>query len=284
MRAQLVVIAAWLCLAGCASTTGPTSFPADWGSIRSAPTSDGCPALAGLYGNQSAATYPVAPTPPWSLGDIFTRMGQGQGPASPGASNRTWPAIPGDAVSVSIEQQPEALKVTFANEQGDRTSLDFRRHRFDWAEERYDDLFNCYLAADEPRLGFMAQPESRGSASMIGVEGGGTLVMLLKAVDGSLIVQWRSESIVLWIGVVGSEIKVDSVWFRFPPLVRQVRSVAGPRRGGWRARLRRHATGIRASAAPRRHLRAAASGAECAGAPRSMPLPRRRPAPPGKAP
>jgi hypothetical protein len=136
------------------------------------------------------------------------------------ATKRVWPTIPVDVDSVSIEQQPKTLKVTFATSQGERISLDFRRYQFNWSESHYDDLYTCYLAADEPRLRFLAEPESHGSSSTISVEGGGTLVMLLKAVDDSLIVQWRSESIFFWIGVVGSSVKLDSVWFRFPPLGR----------------------------------------------------------------
>jgi hypothetical protein len=191
------------------------SYPADWASIKSTPTADGCPNLAGTYGNQSVATFPASLVDLPTLSDVFTRMVHGKTLLG---DKPTWPTIPADAVSMSIDQTPEALTLNFAAPAGDRTALAFRRYHFNWSEKVYDDLFQCYLAADEPRLRFFAEPESHGSASQIHVEGGGTLVILLKATDGSLIVQWRRESTLLWIGVVGSGFKLDSTWHRFPLL------------------------------------------------------------------
>jgi hypothetical protein len=202
-------------LGGCASATGPTSYPADWASIKSTPTADGCPNLAGSYGNQSMATFPGALVDPPTLSEVFTRMVQGKtllGDRPP------WPTIPADAASMSVEQTPEVLSLNFAAPGGERTTLAFRRYHFNWAEKVYADLFHCTLAADEPRLRFFAEPQSHGSASQLHVEGGGTLVILLKATDGSLIVQWRSEDFLLWLGVVGSHFKLDSTWHRYPQI------------------------------------------------------------------
>ncbi len=96
--------------------------------------------------------------------------------------------MPPDAVSVPIVQTPEILEVTFFGENGERTSLDFRRYHFKWSEERFDDLFTCYNRAEQaPRLRFLAEPESTDIAPFH-FEGGGTLVFLLKAEDDSLIV------------------------------------------------------------------------------------------------
>jgi hypothetical protein len=215
LRATIAAISIALVLGGCASATGPTSYPADWPSIKSTPTPDGCPDLAGTYSNQSIATFPGPLADPPKLSDVFTRMVQGRTLLG---EQPTWPPVPADSVSMSIEQTPEALRLTFTTPAGDRTSLAFRRYHFNWSEKVYGDLFQCYLASGEPRLRFLAEPESHGSASQIHVEGGGTLVILLKASDGSLIVQWRSERLLMWLGVVGSSFKLDSAWHRYPLL------------------------------------------------------------------
>jgi hypothetical protein len=217
VRAQIaaVPIALALALGACATATGPTPYPADWASIKSTPTADGCPNLAGNYGNQSVATVPSALVNPPTLSEVFTRLVQGKtvlGDKPP------WPTIPSDAVAMSIEQTPELLSLHFAAPAGERTTLAFRRYHFNWSEKVYGDLFHCTLAADEPRLRFFAEPQSHGSSSQIHVEGGGTLVFLMKATDGSLIVQWRSEDFLLWLGVLGSHFKFDSIWHRYPPI------------------------------------------------------------------
>lgn len=210
-------------VAGCASVTGPVSYPVEWASIKSSPTDNGCPKLADTYSNHGAAAFPEGIGEPPDLSDIFTRMGQGQGPMSPGATKRSWPTL-SDAVSVSFEQTPETLNLTFANASGDPTVLNFRRYHFRWSEERYDDQFTCYLSSGEPRLRFFVEPERHSLViPYLYVEGGGTLVFLLKAADGSLIVQWRAESI--GIGTfyfVGTNFHFNSIfnsiWYRYPLL------------------------------------------------------------------
>ncbi len=149
---------------------------------------------------------------------MFKRLGSGTGIMSPNANKRVWP-VPPDAISVSISQTPEILKVTFFGENGEQTSLNFRRYHFNWSEERYDDIFTCYNSDKEPRLRFMAEPESRATGiAPIYFKGFGTLVFLLKAEDDSLIVQWRSESIGISAVLIGSRISVNSIWWRYPLL------------------------------------------------------------------
>jgi hypothetical protein len=215
VRGVTAAITVGLVLGGCAAATGPVGYPADWASIKSTPTADGCPSLAGKYSNHSDATVPATTAAPPKLSDVFTRITHGVnigGPAQP------WQTLPDDPVSVAIALAPEALQVTFADAAGGSGSLAFRRYHFRWSEEHYADIFNCYLTASEPRLGFLSNPESHGGASPIGFGGGGTVVLLLKAVDGSLVVQWRRDSLSLWLGVVGSGVKLDSTWHRYPSL------------------------------------------------------------------
>jgi hypothetical protein len=150
------------------------------------------------------------------LSDVFARMTRG---ITIGGTPGPWQTLPHDPMSVSIAQTPESLRLTFVDAAGGSASLAFRRYHFSWSETRFGDIFNCYLTAGEPRMGFLANPEGHHSATPIGLEGGGTVVLLLKATDGSLVVQWRRDSALLWMGVVGSGVKVEGTWHRYPSLV-----------------------------------------------------------------
>ena len=212
----LLSIGAVLALSACASFTGPVSYPVSWAPIDSGLIADGCPRLEGTYSIRGIGTFPPELGEPPSLSTIFKRLGAGTGSTSPSATKRVWP-VPSDAISVSINQTPGILKVTFLTENGEKTSLNFRRYRFSWSEERYDDIFTCYNSNKKPRLRFLAEPSSHaGGIAPIYFEGGGTLVFLLRAEDDSLIVQWRSESIGISAFLIGSRTSVNSIWWRYP--------------------------------------------------------------------
>jgi hypothetical protein len=144
-------------------------------------------------------------------------MGRGSGPTSPRATNRFWPEA-GNIAWVKLDLTPETLSVSFVPAAGASTTLDFRRYHFSWSEERYDDLFTCYAADNGARLRFFAEPESHSALfANLYMEAGGTLVLLLKAADGSLVVQWRSESLAISSVLIGSHMRFNSVWWKYPP-------------------------------------------------------------------
>lgn len=197
-------------LVGCASATGPVAYPASWPPIDPSKTPDGCPPLSGTYANEPSGGFPEGTRP--SLTEVFARMASGRLPPK----GAPW-AVPPQASSVTFRLDPERLSVAFADTDAAEAPLAFRRYHFNWSEKRYDDLYTCY-PDDGPRLRFMAEPESHSLASPIYVEGGGTIVYLLKASDGGLIVQWRSESIAISAIVLGTHMKFQSVWWRYPPV------------------------------------------------------------------
>ena len=213
-----LLIVLLLTQAGCAVSSGRPPYPPEWASIKSVPTHDGCPNLQGTYSNQGSATFPPEAGAPPSLAEVFTRLAQGQGPTSPAAWKKLWPAIPLDAESLVIDRIPETMTVTFIAPDGNRTPLNFRRYRFRLTEDRVDDLFSCRTLYGEPILTLFASPESSSSVSPIVVGGGGTTVILLKSVDGSLVVNWRSDSATLTLFVLGSGYRVDNLWYRYPLL------------------------------------------------------------------
>jgi hypothetical protein len=220
MRIALVSISMGLALTqlGCATSSGNPPYPTEWASIKSAPTQEGCPDLQGTYTNQGTGTFPPDAGAAPSLAEIFTAMARSQSATGPAAWKRSWPTIPLDAALVSIEQTPETMNITFIDTTGRRTPLIFRRYRFRLAEDRVDDLFSCRTLYDEPTLRFFNEPLSHASTSIVAVGGGGTSVALLKSVDGSLVVNWRSDTLALTLFVLGSGYRVDNLWYRYSRL------------------------------------------------------------------
>ena len=203
---------------GCATSSGGPPYPNEWASIKSAPTQEGCPDLQGTYTNQGTATFPPEAGNPPSLAEIFTAMAHSKSATGPAAWKQSWPTIPRDAALVSIEQAPETMTITFIDSAGRRTPLSFRRYRFTLSEDRVDDIFSCRTLYDEPTLRFFNEPLSHASMSILVAGGGGTSVALLKSVDGSLVVNWRSDSMALTLFVLGSGYRVDNLWYRYSRL------------------------------------------------------------------
>lgn len=213
--AACLVVAVLPALGGCAATSGQPPYPKDWASIRSAPTRDGCPDLEGVYRNEVAASFPPQSGEPPSLADIFRAMANSESPSGPAAWKQTWPPIPRDAVQVSIRQAPDAIVVTFIDAAGRPTPLRFRRYRPSLSEDRVDDLYGCRKLYGEPILRFFNEPHSHSSVSVLLVGGGGTFVVLFRAVDGSLIVNWRSDDVTVTRFLLGSGYEVENLWYRY---------------------------------------------------------------------
>ena len=196
--AALLSIGAILALGACVSyTTIP--YPMSWTPIEQGSTADGCPDLEGTYSNSGTRAFPPETGDPPPITSVFARMGRGTGMSRPSVTGRVW-TVPPDAISVSIDQTPETLRVTFSGENGAQSSLDFRRHHFNMSEERFDDIFACYASDTDSRVRFVAEPDPGG------------LVFLLRATDGSLIVEWRGQFRGLLVGAPAS------FWWRYPLL------------------------------------------------------------------
>ena len=207
---------------GCATSAGNPPYPAEWASIKSPPTQDGCPNLQGTYSNHGSAIFPVEAGAQPSLADIFTSMARSRAPTGPAAWGQTWPAIPGNASVVSIEQTPETLTVAFIDSSGHRTPLDFRRYRFSLSKKRYDDLFTCRTLYGEPTLTFSVETHFHETWTIVAVVAA-TSVAMLKSVDGSLVVDLDSASGIEILPMVGSPYRVDNVWYRYPAVALEKR-------------------------------------------------------------
>ena len=218
MKGAIGLVLTWLVLTlpGCAASSGRPQYPTEWSSIKSAPIYDDCPNLQGSYSNQGSATYPSEAGAPPSLSEVFTQLALTTGLNRPADWKKSWPVIPHDISVVSIDQTSETLTVTFVDSEGKHTPLNFRRYRFKSSEDRVDDLFGCRLMYGEPILRFFAEPPRYFDGTAIYMVGGGTCVVLLKAVDGSLVVNWRSDSVAMTLFVLGSGYRVNNLWYRYP--------------------------------------------------------------------
>lgn len=203
-------------LTGCAALTGEKAYPSSWSELELKPTADGCPRLSGTYNNVGNGLFPHELGKPPNLTEIFRRMSLAEGSFSPKATGRTWD-IPAEARAVSIDQTPETLRVTFLGNEGPLSSLNFRRYHYSLSESRFDDLFTCYVSENGIRLRFY--PETDRNVLLVPnlyLGGGATLTFLLRATDGSLVVQLRSDSLGFSAVVVGTHLSFDSIWFRYP--------------------------------------------------------------------
>jgi hypothetical protein len=211
----LFVAAAAAALVGCASTTGPVAYPSDWPALDGRVDDKGCPDVSGTYANEAAAAFPELQGGAPRLTEVFAAMGRGPRLLNATDPGPPWP-VPRDAVSATLQLGPERLSADFKDKDDATSSLVFRRYHFDWSERRYDDLYTCYPVAGSPRLRFFAEPESRTRGiPYLYLEAGGALVFLLKARDGSLVVQWRSDAV--GVVLIAPYAKFNSVWWQYPP-------------------------------------------------------------------
>lgn len=180
------------------------------------PVFDGCPNLRGTYANDASAVLPATVDVRSRLTDVLGTLAHATGLNSPAEWKQSWPVIPDGVSVVTIGQTSESLTLSFQGAAGDAVRWDFRRHRVRLSEKRVDDLFACRTLYAEPSLRFFAEPESHGSKSVIAIEGGGTFVVMLRSVDGSLVVNVRSDSAIVTSFALGSGYRVRNVWYRYP--------------------------------------------------------------------
>lgn len=218
MRRRVLGMAAVAMLAACGTVTGPTAYPASWPAPSATLVGDRCPDLSGVYANVASAAHPPVEGGPPRLTAVFGRMERSHAITS---SGQAW-NVPEDAQSVELAQDEESLVVTFRHAGTDPRSLRFRRLHLNLSERRMDDLFTCYRDGSGARLRFMQDVDPR-VAMLRGVYIGANvgLVFLLKASDGSLVVQYRTENIGVSSVLVGSHASFDSTWWRYPPAGRQ---------------------------------------------------------------
>jgi hypothetical protein len=195
-----------------AASTDPQNYPAAWSSIKTIPLQHGCPNLAGTFSNRADAAFPedagAAPT----LSDLFTAVGN----MSTHELRGSWGPI-GNSAAVSISQAAGELAVVFVRDGGAQTRLALQRWTIGKAySPQRGDFFVCMSSAGAPRLVLISTVDDHNPIPPNTV---GTQLMLLRAADGSLIVQLRSNSyeVIDLGGIGGPMVHHSSVWYRYPP-------------------------------------------------------------------
>lgn len=201
-RKSVAVVAVLIAFLGaCATHSGSPPYPDDWPSLKSPTTSNSCPLLAGTYANRPIQVIPSSSVV-LPLSEVFAAVLRPHPKDDPAYKKHLWPAIPRDAEAVSIDQTEDRLIITILGVVGERVSLGFRRYRFSLTEDRVDDLYACNAFQGEPRLRLFVELGEAPSH----------WVTLAKAVDGSLVVNWRSAP----AGTIAAH-AVNAIWYRYPP-------------------------------------------------------------------
>jgi hypothetical protein len=211
-KVSVTALALALALPGGAAAADPPAYPPSWASIKGTPIQHGCPNLAGTFSNRAVAAYPEDAGAAPSLRDLFTAVGNKSGHELHGS----WGAI-GESVAVSIAQDGDNATVAFAHAGGEPTKLTLQRWTMGKAySPQRGDFFVCLSSKGEPRLILNSTVDDGKAVAPNTV---GTQLILLKASDGSLIVQLRSNSYeVIDLGIIGGPmVHHSSVWYRYPP-------------------------------------------------------------------
>lgn len=99
-------------------------------------------------------------------------------------------------------------------------TLSFKRKQW-WGGfvEGSDALYQCLELEQGRALGFDGPRRKLSSVPYLFAEGDVAFVFLSKARDGSLIVNYRTDRIVITGSLIGSHARwVGSIWWRYPPV------------------------------------------------------------------
>jgi hypothetical protein len=211
----LFVTLAIASLSGCDAASGKNPYPATpWGPLDTAKTAEGCPQLSGTYRNVASGSFPRQAVDPPRLADLFERLAE---------AAKVWDGkerpdrrVPRDAELVTISQDENSLTFSFIDSRGIAHPLRFRQYHPSWSETNFDELYVCKSGEDANRLQFFYELDRAGGGDAVYAGEVGTTAYLLRAADGALIVQLRTETIGMSLLIIGSEYTVTNVWQRYP--------------------------------------------------------------------
>jgi hypothetical protein len=211
-RSALCVACLSFLLHGCASLD-----PAPpWAASPARALANGCPDLTGTYGTRAVEAFPAGTQAPPSLNDLLGP----QNLRDLSEAGRRDPALPG-ATSASFASDGEWLHVRFRHPAAGEATLHFK-HKQWWGgfTEGADAMYQCRQLELGPALGFDGPRRTIAAVPWVFHEGDFDFVFLSKAADGSLVVNYRIDRVVLVGTGVGSHARWQgSLWWRYPPVV-----------------------------------------------------------------
>lgn len=208
-----------LLLAGCASLD-PVDHPQEWRASPGEVLANGCPDLSGTYSIYPSGVYPsdmgMYPTLNEALSLIILRDFSKN-------REKPWPELAG-ATKAVFTAEGEWLYVSFRDDVEGQASVRFKRKSW-WGgfHEEADAMPLCMqlelgptLLFESERRPLWAAPFGVGQAAWFG-ETEIESVVLSKARDGSLIVNYRTGRMFITTILIGSYGRwVGNVWWRYP--------------------------------------------------------------------
>lgn len=209
------LVSGMLLLTGCASLE-PIDHPKEWGSSLEKPLPNGCPDLSGTYSTRANAAYPVNVDISPPLNEIF-------GPIwifDTQVRDRPWPALPG-ATMVTLAQNADWLNVRFHDDaKGEATVRFKKKHWWGGVLEGADSMYQCLELELGPALGFDGAREHAWLPLFVVSSRDYAFIFLSKARDGSLLVNYRIDRILLSPILIGPYASwIGSAWWRYPPVM-----------------------------------------------------------------
>jgi len=177
---------------------------------------NGCPDLSGTYAAPAAAWYPSDAEIVPRLSELFRLKGDGVGMFELRSPDRIWPTLSA-ATLVSFAQQGDALEVHLRNDAQGGATLKFHRIQFVSAEWAPDAFYDCYASEFGPALRFVGPMEEVGGWPLVYGKKETDIMTLFKGGDGSLIVNLRTDQLLVTAILLGSQAQTQrSVWWRYP--------------------------------------------------------------------
>lgn len=208
------LVSGMLLLAGCASLD-PIDHPQEWGASLEKPLPNGCPDLSGTYSTQANAAYP-------GNVDTFPPLNEVLGPSwilDMQVRDKPWPALSG-ATMATFAASGDWLNVRFHDDAKGEATLRFKkRHWWGAVLEGADSTYQCLELELGPALGFDGARQHAFGVFVVGAKDFG-FIFLSKARDGSLLVNYRIDEVVLTRILIGSYARwVGNTWWRYPPVI-----------------------------------------------------------------
>lgn len=194
---------------------GKHPYPDSWAPLEAGEVVGGCPKLDGTYENRAAAMSPSDAEDRPKLSDLLSLVSpttkNGQSAERPDSS----------ATAVTIAQVGETVTISFIDESAQPVSpLEFRKAHMNPITGFGVDTRNkfvCTPFSKNNAFRFLAEAASYKRLPTVPLyfEAGGTMLLLRKAADGSLIAQLHSDSVRISMVILGSTVHLDNVWVRY---------------------------------------------------------------------
>ena len=170
--------------------------------------------MSGTYSTRAAEAYPPGVTVLPPLGEILgpNLLHDAQRREDP------WPALR-SARTATFTSSGDWTQVRFRDDADGEATLVFKRKAW-WggSVDESDAMYQCRELEQGPVAGFDGPRKALWSVPFLASEGDIAFIFLSKAVDDSLIVNFRTDRMLVTGLLVGSYRWVGSVWWRYPPV------------------------------------------------------------------